>query len=209
MAVPTLFIGIWMSRIERIPEDMPFTIWLGEPLLFKFAQWSIWGTIADGYTLNMHPMAFGAWFGLIATALNLFPVAQLDGGHISYAVFGNRSVKLTYAMIVAAVVVYQVLSNDVREHLPEYATLKAMGYSTARLAAIVVEQSLIYMVISFFVGVLIAIIVYKATQELAGIPMKMTMENLGLTLLLAIVVGVSTGLLTIGRLRRAAPAELF
>jgi membrane-associated protease RseP (regulator of RpoE activity) len=103
VAVPTLFIGIWMSRIERIPEDMPFTIWLGEPLLFKFAQWSIWGTIADGYTLNMHPMAFGAWFGLIATALNLFPVAQLDGGHISYAVFGNRSVKLTYAMIVAAV----------------------------------------------------------------------------------------------------------
>ena len=82
---------------------MPFTIWLGEPLLFKFAQWAIWGTIADGYTLNMHPMAFGAWFGLIATALNLFPIAQLDGGHISYAVFGRRSVELTYAMIAAAI----------------------------------------------------------------------------------------------------------
>jgi len=113
------------------------------------------------------------------------------------------------AMIVAAVVVYQVLSNDVREHLPEYATLKAMGYSTARLAWIVVAQSLIYMVISFFVGVLIAIVVYKATQELAGIPMRLTWENLGVTLLLAVVVGVSTGLLTIGRLRRADPAELF
>jgi putative ABC transport system permease protein len=113
------------------------------------------------------------------------------------------------AMVVAAVVVYQVLSNDVREHLPEYATLKAMGYSTARLAWIVVEQSLIYMVISFFVGVLIAINVYKATQELAGIPMRLTWENLGVTLLLAVVVGVSTGLLTIGRLRRADPAELF
>ena len=113
------------------------------------------------------------------------------------------------AMIVAAVVVYQVLSNDVREHLPEYATLKAMGYSTSRLAAIVVAQSLIYMVISFFVGVLIALVVYKATQELAGIPMRLTWENLGVTLLLAIVVGVSTGLLTIGRLRRADPAELF
>jgi putative ABC transport system permease protein len=113
------------------------------------------------------------------------------------------------AMIVAAVVVYQVLSNDVREHLPEYATLKAMGYSTARLGVIVVAQSLIYMVISFFVGLLIAIVVYKATQELAGIPMKMTMENLGVTLLLAVVVGVGSGLLTVGRLRRADPAELF
>ena len=103
VAVPALFIGVWMSRIERIPPDLPFTIWLGEPLLFKLAQWSIWGTIADGYTLNMHPMAFGAWFGLIATSLNLFPVAQLDGGHIAYAVFGRRSVKLTYAMIAAAI----------------------------------------------------------------------------------------------------------
>jgi putative ABC transport system permease protein len=65
------------------------------------------------------------------------------------------------------------------------------------------------MIISFFTGVLIAIVVYKATQELAGIPMKMTMENLGITLLLAVVVGVGTGLLTIGRLRRADPAELF
>jgi len=113
------------------------------------------------------------------------------------------------AMIVAAVVVYQVLSNDVREHLPEYATLKAIGYSTSRLGAIVVTQALIYMAISFFVGVLIALVVYKATQELAGIPMKMTIQNLGVTLLLAIVVGVGSGVLTVGRLRRADPAELF
>ena len=40
----------------------------------------------------MHPMAFAAWFGLLATALNLFPIGQLDGGHISYAVLGRRSI---------------------------------------------------------------------------------------------------------------------
>ena len=103
IAVPTLFAGIAMSRVELIPPDMPATIWLGEPLLFKLAQWLVLGPIPEGYTVTMHPMAFGAWFGLLATALNLFPIAQLDGGHISYAVFGNRSVKITYATIAAAI----------------------------------------------------------------------------------------------------------
>jgi membrane-associated protease RseP (regulator of RpoE activity) len=51
----------------------------------------------------MHPMAFAAWFGLLATALNLFPIAQLDGGHISYAVLGRHSLWITLAMVVAAV----------------------------------------------------------------------------------------------------------
>ena len=69
---------------------------LGEPLLFKLATRLLWGTIPDGYSLNMHPMAFAAWFGLLATALNLFPIGQLDGGHISYAVLG-RAIDLRHA----------------------------------------------------------------------------------------------------------------
>ena len=52
----------------------------------------------------MHPMAFAAWFGLLATALNLFPIGQLDGGHISYAVLGRRSSYVTLAMVGVAVV---------------------------------------------------------------------------------------------------------
>ena len=61
-------------------------------------------TIKDGYTLNLHPIAFAAWFGLLATALNLFPIGQLDGGHISYAVLGRASTKVTLAAIGVAVV---------------------------------------------------------------------------------------------------------
>jgi putative ABC transport system permease protein len=113
------------------------------------------------------------------------------------------------AMIVAAVVVYQVLSNDVREHLPEYATLKAMGYSTARLSRVVVEQSLIYMIIAYVIAVLLAMVVYWLTEALAGIPMRLTMPNLLLTLLLAVVVGFLSGFLSLSRLRAAQPAELF
>ena len=76
---------------------------LGEPLMFRFAAWLVWGDVADGYSINMHPMAFAAWFGLLATALNLFPIAQLDGGHISYAVFGRRSTMMTFIMVAVAI----------------------------------------------------------------------------------------------------------
>jgi membrane-associated protease RseP (regulator of RpoE activity) len=103
VAVPALFIGLWMSRVDRLPEDASSLMELGEPLLFRFAAWLVWGEVADGYTINMHPMAFAAWFGLLATALNLFPIAQLDGGHIAYAVFGRRSTAITIVMIGVAI----------------------------------------------------------------------------------------------------------
>lgn len=103
IAVPALFIGLMLSRIDHLPADQSGLIELGEPLLFKFAAWLIWGPVADGSTINMHPMAFAAWFGLLATALNLFPIAQLDGGHISYAVLGARSTIVTIVMIGIAI----------------------------------------------------------------------------------------------------------
>ena len=103
VAVPALFIGLWLSRIDRLPDDASNLMELGEPLLFRFAAWLVWGEVADGYTINMHPMAFAAWFGLLATALNLFPIAQLDGGHIAYAVFGRRSTAITIVMIGVAI----------------------------------------------------------------------------------------------------------
>ena len=103
VAVPALFIGLWLSRVDRLPADASNLMELGEPLFFRFAAWLVWGDVADGYTINMHPMAFAAWFGLLATALNLFPIAQLDGGHISYAVFGRRSTAITIVMIGVAI----------------------------------------------------------------------------------------------------------
>ena len=91
VAVPALFIGIWMSHVVRLPTDT------SEPPRARRAaalplrrRGLLWGTQPDGYSLNMHPMAFAAWFGMLATALNLFPIGQLDGGHISYAVLGSR-----------------------------------------------------------------------------------------------------------------------
>jgi membrane-associated protease RseP (regulator of RpoE activity) len=94
-----------MSRMVPLPDPLPpLSFHLGEPLLYRAASWLLWGTPPDGYTLNMHPMAFAAWFGLFATALNLIPIGQLDGGHVSYAVLGRKSSYVTLGMIGVAVV---------------------------------------------------------------------------------------------------------
>ena len=92
-----------LSHVSALPKDFTGTE-LGEPLLFCLVTTAIFGHIADGDLLSLHPIAFAAWFGLLATALNLFPIGQLDGGHISYTVFGRHSTRITLITIGIAVV---------------------------------------------------------------------------------------------------------
>ncbi|RPJ70754.1 MAG: site-2 protease family protein [Acidobacteria bacterium] len=103
VAVPALIVGIWLSHPASVPPKMD-GYELGEPLLFQAVSWALWGAIPDGQSLNMHPIAFAAWFGLLATSLNLFPIGQLDGGHISYAVLGRHSSRVTLVAIAVAVI---------------------------------------------------------------------------------------------------------
>jgi membrane-associated protease RseP (regulator of RpoE activity) len=97
--VPALFIGIASSEIVPIEGT---GIWFGEPLLIKAAAYLLWGPLPADHTLGMSAVAYASWFGMLATALNLFPVGQLDGGHIAYAVLGRRSTYLTLAMVAVA-----------------------------------------------------------------------------------------------------------
>jgi membrane-associated protease RseP (regulator of RpoE activity) len=102
--IPLLFLGTALSPAATPPSDPAegrVIIQLGEPLLFQFAEWAIWGNVNRDW-INLHPMAFGAWFGLIATALNLMPFGQLDGGHVSYAVLGRRSTIVSLVTVSAA-----------------------------------------------------------------------------------------------------------
>jgi len=103
VAVPLLLIGMGLSRVTELPSDTRGFIELGEPLLFRAVAWLFWGTPPEGYSINMHPMAFAAWFGLLATALNLFPIGQLDGGHISYAVLGRKSTIVTLGTLLVLI----------------------------------------------------------------------------------------------------------
>ena len=58
-------------------------------LLTLLSKLSIGDSLAQGHYLVLHPLAFAGWLGLMITALNLLPVGQLDGGHVSHALFGR------------------------------------------------------------------------------------------------------------------------
>lgn len=88
VAVPALWLGLSWSRVAAIPEGG--SIAFGDSLLTGFLTHLRFGHIPRGQDVFIHPVALAAWVGLFVTALNLFPVGQLDGGRIAYALFGVR-----------------------------------------------------------------------------------------------------------------------
>jgi membrane-associated protease RseP (regulator of RpoE activity) len=102
--VPVLFLGMHLSNVVPIPSDVPGLVSLGEPLLFKAVSWLTFGAIPDGYGVNIHPVVFAAWFGMLATAWNLLPFGQLDGGHLTYATLGDSSRYFSIATVAFAIV---------------------------------------------------------------------------------------------------------
>lgn len=101
--LPLLFWGMRLSNVLPVPPHM--NGWtLGEPLLFKLATWLQFGRIPDGSSVNIHPIVFAAWFGMLATAWNLLPFGQLDGGHLTYATLGDRSRFFSLATVAGAIV---------------------------------------------------------------------------------------------------------
>jgi membrane-associated protease RseP (regulator of RpoE activity) len=97
--IPFLVAGILLSKITPgIGGQGEFTF--GTPLLMRAAEWLRFpGVSVDD--ISLHPVARAAWAGLIATAINLLPIGQLDGGHIVYALFGEWHRSLSRLFTVA------------------------------------------------------------------------------------------------------------
>lgn len=95
-ALPTLIVGLKLSKPILIPPvHKGLYLGLGEPLLFDLIERAFLPAFPDNYDLLLHPIALAGWFGCLATALNLLPISQLDGGHISYAIFGKYYSKVS------------------------------------------------------------------------------------------------------------------
>ena len=74
---------------------------LGDPIAFHWLSDLVIGPLQQGYDVSLHPTAFAGWLGLLFTMMNLVPISQLDGGHISYALVRRHSRWVTIAGIVA------------------------------------------------------------------------------------------------------------
>jgi membrane-associated protease RseP (regulator of RpoE activity) len=99
VALPAGLLGFAWSSVVPVPAGgyMAF----GDSLLTWGLAYLRFGRIPPGYMLFTHPMADAAWAGFLVTALNLFPVGQLDGGRIAYALFGRHHRKIGKATVVA------------------------------------------------------------------------------------------------------------
>lgn len=108
--VPVLFFGLSQSQVLPLPTSGA-GVYLGEPLLFQWATALVHGPVREGFGLNAHPMVFASWFGMLATALNLLPFGQLDGGHISYATLGRFSTPISILTVSGAIVMTFISSS--------------------------------------------------------------------------------------------------
>jgi membrane-associated protease RseP (regulator of RpoE activity) len=102
--LPFLFLGLAWSRpvplaAIEVPPGAALTLLLpGRCLLFEAVSRLFHGPLAADTVLDLHPFALAAWFGLLATAINLLPLGQLDGGHILYAATGRLQRRLAWPL---------------------------------------------------------------------------------------------------------------
>ena len=100
VAVPAVVYGLSVSKIvPSLPREE--SLIFGEPLLLKGVGAILFGHVPPGYDVVIHPIAFAGWVGILVTALNLFPIGQLDGGHVLYAMIGPKSQKLARWFLLA------------------------------------------------------------------------------------------------------------
>jgi membrane-associated protease RseP (regulator of RpoE activity) len=102
-ALVSCVIGLQWSEVVVVAQN-DTGLMLGEPLLFKLLVYLSFGPLAEGQHVMLHPVAFAGWVGIFITALNLFPIGQLDGGHVLYALLLRRAHAVARGLFLAAVV---------------------------------------------------------------------------------------------------------
>ncbi|MDJ0675663.1 MAG: ABC transporter permease DevC [Calothrix sp. MO_167.B42] len=111
--------------------------------------------------------------------------------------------------IVGTVIVYQILYTEVADHLTEYATLKAIGYTQKYLLTVILQEALILAVLGYIPGVIFSLFLYESAKAATLLPVFMSLSRAFMVLLLTIIMCFISGSIAVRRLRYADPADIF
>ncbi len=115
VAIPALFYGLTLSDVGPPTEGGMLE---GNSIAYLAIKYAVKGMYlpSDGVDVNLHPVAFAAWVGLLITMINLIPIGQLDGGHIACGYLRDRhegsSRYLHYGLLVVGLAVFGWMTND-------------------------------------------------------------------------------------------------
>ncbi|MCC5630735.1 ABC transporter permease DevC [Nostoc sphaeroides CHAB 2801] len=111
--------------------------------------------------------------------------------------------------IVGTVIVYQILYTEVADHLAEYATLKAIGYTQNYLLTVILQEALLLAVLGYFPGIVFALFMYKSARDATLLPVFMSFDRAVMVLILTMLMCIISGAIAVRKLRSADPADIF
>lgn len=113
------------------------------------------------------------------------------------------------SIVVGAVILYQTLATQVIRQLPQYATLKAIGYTDGYLRGIVLTLALMMASIAFAPALAGALVIYDQVRAMTRLPIEMTGTRVVAVLMIALIIATVSALIAVRAVRRADPADLF
>jgi putative ABC transport system permease protein len=111
--------------------------------------------------------------------------------------------------IVGIVIVYQILYTDVTDHLPEYATLKAMGYKDIYFLGVVFQEAMILAILGYLPGFGVSVVLYSLGRSATSLPMYMTLTKVITVFVMTVIMCSVSGAIAVRKLQAADPADIF
>ena len=111
--------------------------------------------------------------------------------------------------IVGTVIVYQILYTEVNDHLSEYATLKAIGYTQNYLLMVILQEAFLLALVGYLPGFACALVLYNVARDATLLPIFMSYNRAIMVIMLTILMCFISGMIAIRKLSSADPADIF
>ncbi|PTX91678.1 FtsX-like permease family protein [Opitutus sp. ER46] len=122
---------------------------------------------------------------------------------------GVFAIGLAIGFLIGMIICYQILFNEISDNMPQYATVKAVGFSRTYLVALVLQQALLLSLFGFLPGLLGGGLLYTVIEHSTGILMFLSWPRSLLVFALTVFMCIGSGLLAVQKVLRADPAEVF